>query len=598
MKYFSDAQTYQILDVEAVSVQAAAADGALKSFTSPQAQEVPSLAADIAIIGGGMGGIAAALTALTADSGVSVVMTEETSWLGGQMTSQGVSALDENKWVESTGACLSYLQLRDKLRESYRQAGGLTPEAAQDPLLHPGRSWVTRLSFEPARALAVIDQMLAPYIAEGRLTILKRSQIVDAHRREDNRIEALIAVNVENGQFTEICPKTVLDATELGDLFPLVKVPYYTGSDSKRLTNESHAPEQGDSENVQDFTYPFVLTLHAGEDHTIEKPDDYETFKDAGKFSLFGFKMFEHYEGFDPARPENVKNFLPFWTYRRLIDKSLFDGSVYKFDISMINWDANDLRGYNIIDKSPSVRRDYLTLAKRLSLGFLYWLQTEAPRDEGGQGYPEFKLDLTVLGTKDGLAKFPYIREARRLAAKTTIVEEDIVIAANPGVRARSFPDSVGIGHYPVDIHGRQEVEGTAQATRPFQIPYSALVSEHCPNLLACCKNLGVSHITNGSYRLHPIEWAIGVAGGAAAALAVAENIDLNKMADQDATLKKLQTKLIQLGAPLFWLDDIGPKDQQFAEAQLAILNGRVTLSEESLSFPSASALLDHGRSV
>ncbi|MBL8081784.1 MAG: FAD-dependent oxidoreductase, partial [Candidatus Obscuribacter sp.] len=162
MKYFSGAQTYQILDVEAVSVQAAAADGALKSFTSPQAQEVPSLAADIAIIGGGMGGVAAALTALTADSGVSVVMTEETSWLGGQMTSQGVSALDENKWVESTGATLSYLQLRDKLRESYRQAGGLTPEAAQDPLLHPGRSWVTRLSFEPARALAVIDQTLAP----------------------------------------------------------------------------------------------------------------------------------------------------------------------------------------------------------------------------------------------------------------------------------------------------------------------------------------------------------------------------------------------------------------------------------------------------
>ena len=44
--------------------------------------------ADIAIIGGGTGGVAAALAALR--SGRRVVLTEQYAWLGGQFTSQAV----------------------------------------------------------------------------------------------------------------------------------------------------------------------------------------------------------------------------------------------------------------------------------------------------------------------------------------------------------------------------------------------------------------------------------------------------------------------------------------------------------------------------
>ena len=43
---------------------------------------------DVAIIGGGLGGCAAALSATAL--GMKVILTEETDWLGGQLTAQAV----------------------------------------------------------------------------------------------------------------------------------------------------------------------------------------------------------------------------------------------------------------------------------------------------------------------------------------------------------------------------------------------------------------------------------------------------------------------------------------------------------------------------
>jgi hypothetical protein len=598
----TEVKTYRVLDVEAVQAENSQAIRQFKVDAETLRQENY----DIAIIGGGMGGVAAALTILKLDANAKVLLLEETSWLGGQMTSQGVSALDENKYIESTGGCASYLELRRKIREHYQTLPELCPQAKEDPLLHPGLSWVTRLSFEPKVAIDIIDELFEPFLSSGNLTVKKRNLVLDAHTSREKQdsdasdictIDSIIIGDLETAAVSLVKAKIFIDASELGDLFPLVGAPYRLGSDSKRETGEAHAPEVGDADNVQDFTYPFVLTRHPFQDHTIAKPNDYDRFLAEGKFSLFGFKIDEEYDGVDPRPPEQgggkAKHFLPFWTYRRLLAAQLFSGKL-ESDVSMINWDANDLRGYNIIDKEPEVKEDYLALAKRLSLGFLYWLQTEAPRDDSEKkGYPEFKLDLNVLGTRDGLSKYPYIREARRLKARTLIVEEDIAATANSDCRARSFADTVGIGLYPIDIHGRPEVPGAGQEARPFQIPYGSLVCASHSNLIAAAKNTGVSHITNGAYRLHPIEWATGVAAGAAAVLTLKEqpngpSINMIGTDNYQSQLLKLQQTLIELGSPLFWLDDIGPGHPRFVEAQTAILRGEVTLSSASLSFAAA----------
>ena len=126
--------------------------------------------ADIAIIGGGLGGVAAALGALR--SGRSVVMTEEYDWIGGQMTSQAVPP-DEHSWVEQFGITRSYRQLRNGIRQYYRDHYPLTEASRAWGDLNPGAGFVSRLCAEPRVGLAVLEAMLAPYMGGGKLTILK-----------------------------------------------------------------------------------------------------------------------------------------------------------------------------------------------------------------------------------------------------------------------------------------------------------------------------------------------------------------------------------------------------------------------------------------
>ncbi|MBU6454261.1 MAG: FAD-dependent oxidoreductase, partial [Cyanobacteria bacterium REEB67] len=288
------AKTYTVLDVEAVPVEETGKtdDDCIKSFILDRAPQI--IETDVAIAGGGMGGVAAAL-ALGPET--RAIVTEETSWLGGQLSAQGVCALDENKYIETTGACHNYLQFRQAIRKAYRDTGNLTEAAAADPLLNPGACWVTRLAFEPQVALPLLDAMLAPLTKSGALTIKKRTKVVDVALEEGSaKIKALLAVDLDNGIFSEIHCASVIDATELGDLMPLAKVPYSTGSDSRWVTGEAFAPESPDAENVQDFTYPFVLDYYDGENHTIEKPSDYEAFLSAGKFSFDSYKMFREHD--------------------------------------------------------------------------------------------------------------------------------------------------------------------------------------------------------------------------------------------------------------------------------------------------------------
>ena len=184
----------------------------------------------------------------------------------------------------------------------------------------------------------------------------------------------------------------------------------------------------------------------------------------------------------------------------------------------MFNWPGNDYRESSIIDVPAAQVAAALQDAKRVSLGFLHWVQTEAPA-AGRFGAPELKLRPDIMDTPDGLAKFPYIREARRIKALRTVVEQDVSAAFQKGPRAAHFADSVGVGWYPIDIHraGPEDV-GMSCRTRPFQIPLGALIPVRIGNLLAAAKNIGTTHITNGCFRLHPVEWNIGEAAGALAA--------------------------------------------------------------------------------
>ena len=132
------------------------------------------IATDILIVGGGLGGVAAALAATRL--GRKVVLLEELDWLGGQLTSQAVP-LDEHPWAESLVSSASFAALRNGIRSFYRTHMPLTDEARRDLLLNPGVGNVGTLCCEPIVALRVMETMLAPAIAAGLLTLLRRHRV-------------------------------------------------------------------------------------------------------------------------------------------------------------------------------------------------------------------------------------------------------------------------------------------------------------------------------------------------------------------------------------------------------------------------------------
>ena len=92
----------------------------------------------------------------------------------------------------------------------------------------------------------------------------------------------------------------------------------------------------------------------------------------------------------------------------------------------------------------------------------------------------------------------------------------------------------------------------------PFQIPLGALVPIRMRNLLPANKNIGTTHITNGCYRLHPVEWSIGEAVGALAALCLSQGAEPHAVADSDSLTGDLRLLLGgTLGIPLAWPEAI-----------------------------------------
>jgi hypothetical protein len=489
-----------------------------------------SLRADVVIAGAGLGGCAAALAALR--NGLTVIMTEETDWIGGQLTQQGVPP-DEHRWIETHGATSSYRKLRSAIRDYYRTHYPLTDTARARPDLNPGDGAVSRLCHEPRVALAVLEAMFAPYISAGKLVLLLNYKLSDS-RVSGNQVQSVTLENTENGGRLDLSAPYFVDATELGDLLPLTGTEFVTGSEAASATRELHAGEKADPENNQAFTMVFAMDYLPGEDHVIDKPEEYAFWKDlvpemdtpwSGKLLDLRYSSPQTLApkalGFHPEGIPTVDK-LNLWNYRRIISRNNFTPGAYDSDITIVNWPQNDYFLGNLVGVGEKEFRKHVDRAKQLSVSLLYWLQTEAPRPDGGKGWRGLRLRKDIMGTEDGLAKYPYVRESRRIKAVFTVLEEHVgaanranVAGTAPAGKAADFYDSVGVGYYHIDLHpstgGNNYIDFPSL---PFQIPLGALLPQRMENLLPANKNIGTTHITNGCYRLHPVEWSIGEAVG------------------------------------------------------------------------------------
>jgi hypothetical protein len=505
-----------------------------------------STKAEAVVVGGGLGGVAAAL-ALT-DMGARTILVAHDEWLGGQATTQAVPP-DEHPWIESLGYTRRYGELRFRVRDHYRRAHALTEAARYNGQLNPGMARVSRLSAEPRVWARALDDMVAPAEHAGLLTII-RGAVPVAADVDGDEIRAITvrphgggplgavqaaAESASDRDDIVIDGRYFLDATEFGDLVELAGVESVVGAESRDQTGEMHAADREDERDQQAVSWCCALEMCPGEDHTIPRPGDYDAWRThtlpgwpgplfswtdvAPDTNAPRFKSLMEFERNELGRDE-----FSLWIYRRMRAASVYTDPDSVREATLVNWVHIDYTDSPLVGVTRAERAAALAGARAQTRAFVHWVQTEAPRHDGGAGYPEVRLAGEALGTNDGLAREVYVREARRIRALRTITESDVGVEMRadrePG--AHQFADSVGVGSYRIDLHpspiGRLYVD---VSTWPFQIPLRALIPVRMRNLLAAAKNIGTTHVTNGCYRLHPIEWNIGEAAGVAAAHAL-----------------------------------------------------------------------------
>ena len=424
---------------------------------------------EILIVGGGLAGTAAAYEGLLA--GRIVCMTEITDWMGGQLTSQGTSALDEakkqrNLWFFPQG----YVEFRKRIEQKYGK-------------LNAGDCWVSVSCFIPNTAQQILVNMLqeAAQKGNGKLkwfpnTVIKKLEmstdgkqidraIAIQHRPAPNtpplnteplsqiiddiyRYENSSRLQKEIIHFSPLASKKnpskekpptnwfVIDSTETGEIIALADVPYRLGIDPRSHLNPSSPVTENDTYCTQGFTYTFAME-QTSEPQPQEKPSFYDRYLP--------------YYGSDPK--PNLANFDTIFTYRRIFSaesenpkKNAFGVSQMKAgDISMQNWVwGNDYRAGTSQDNliysrsqlqqlgqlEPNgwmggLRAETLKSGEEIALGFYYWLVAgttdSQQKTNWKKPFPNHRL-LTgfdsPMGTLHGLSKYPYIRESRRIIGR------------------------------------------------------------------------------------------------------------------------------------------------------------------------------------
>ncbi|MEM9151736.1 MAG: FAD-dependent oxidoreductase, partial [Cyanobacteria bacterium P01_F01_bin.3] len=177
-----------------------------------------SLTADILVVGGGTGGTAAAIQAARRGraNGTSVILVSELPWLGGMLTSAGVSAPDGNELEAfQTGIWGEFLK-----ELSRRHPEGLN------------QGWVSFFTYNPAVGAAVF----ADWVAQ-----LPNLQWISGERPREVLRQGDRITGVRFDHIT-INATLTLDGTELGDLLALGNVPHRWGWETRDRWDEPSAP--------------------------------------------------------------------------------------------------------------------------------------------------------------------------------------------------------------------------------------------------------------------------------------------------------------------------------------------------------------------
>ena len=475
---------------------------------------------DVLVIGAGASGTAAGIQ--SARLGVRTMLVEETPWIGGMLTSAGVSCIDGNYNLRSG----IFGEFADSLAARY---GGWDA-------LKTG--WVSNINFEPHVGQEILTNMAAGC---GDLLEVRREASMDKVLKQEDGLWNVVFRNADGKKFV-VTADVLIDGTELGDVAKACGVEYRIGMEASADTGESIAPEQA-NDVIQDLTFVAMLKDYGPDaDMTIEKP-----------------------EGYDPEpyyncaiNPKNtqMETGQAWWTPQMMITYGRTPNGKY-----MINWPIYGNDYYvNTIEMTPEERLEAYAKAKNFTLGFVYFIQTELGMKHLGLADDEFP-------TEDGLALMPYHRESRRIVGEAFFTVD---AAADPySYEHPYYRTGIAVGDYAVDHHhfrhpGWKELPDLEFYPIPsFNVPMGVLLPKQndVENLLVAEKSVSVSNLINGATRLQPVVMQLGQAAGTIAALSQIEGKTVKQVA-----VRNVQKSLLASGCYIMPYLDL-PKDHRHFKA-------------------------------
>ena len=342
-----------------------------------QSPEAP-IYTELLIVGGGASGTMAGIQA--ARMGVNALIIEETPWLGGMLTSAGVSAVDGNYRLHSG----LWEEFRQKVYDHYGGADSVKT------------GWVSNVLFEPQVGHEILTNMAS---AEAKLQVMHHSMIDQLKKEKDGEWTGTV-INTKNSKQQKIKAKLVIDATELGDVAKMVGVPYDIGMDARAVSGEEIAPEQA-NDIIQDLTYVAILKDYGDDSHLMsEVPPDYDP-------SQFKYTCASEVE-------VDLKG-NKLWGCDFMMDYGKLPNGYY-----MINWPIAGNDYYlNILELDKAAREKALQKAKNFTLGYIYYLQHEL-------GFTHLALADNIYDTPDLLPYIPYHRESRRIKGLVRVNVDDM----------------------------------------------------------------------------------------------------------------------------------------------------------------------------
>lgn len=468
---------------------------------------------DVVVIGGGVSGTTAAIR--SARMGAKTLMVEQGPWLGGMLTSAGVSATDGNYRLRGG----MWGELRDSLEAHY---GG--PEALKT-------GWVSNLLFEPSVGARIFRAMAEN---EELLTLNFESTAQAVERTSSGwRME----IKGPKGK-RSVSAKVVIDCTELGDVAASLGVKYDIGMESRKVTGEDIAPEES-NQIIQDLTMVMILKDY-GRDMTIERPADYDS-------TLFACAC-------DNPICRTPKEANRLWSKQMMMSYGrLPNGKI------MINWpiEGNDYY-VNMVEMNPKEREEAVRKAKAHTLNFLYFIQHDL-------GLNTLSLADDEFPTEDRMPLIPYHRESRRIEGEVRFQLNHITHPYDYML----YRTAIGVGDYPVDQHhtrytGWEELPNLYFHSIPsYGVPMGVMLPKGVDGLIVAEKSISVSNLVNGSTRLQPVVMQIGEAAGIVAALATRAGIE-----PREVSVREVQREVLNGGGYLLPFLDLPTTHPHFQALQ------------------------------